>query len=114
MLVLCLSGSALAEQELAAPTLSVKSVYDDCKGRNLNFCNGFLLGVANGLEVLRTHNPKFSDEYCPDQLGDTQSYREIFIRWAEHSKFWKMKPFDGALIAFWIAAPCPNTEMDLS
>jgi hypothetical protein len=105
-LILCLSGSALAQQDDAGGSLSVKSLYDDCKGRNFEFCDGFLLGVARGLEMLSTHNSKFSEEYCPPHTVDPSTYRDIFISWAERSQFWKSKPYDGVLVAFWIAWFC--------
>lgn len=107
-LILCLSGSALAQQDVAVRSHSVKSMYDDCLGRNLEFCDGFLLGVARGLERLSTYNSKFSEEYCPPPTIDPSSYRDIFISWAERSQFWKAKPYDGVLVAFWIAWFCPS------
>lgn len=108
VLILCLSDSALAQQDVAVGSLSVRSMYDDCKGRNLEFCDGFLLGVARGLEMLSTYHPKFSEEYCPPPTIDPSSYRDIFISWAERSQFWKAKPYDGAVVAFWIAWFCPS------
>ncbi len=107
-LTLCLSGSALAQQNVAAQSLSVRSMYDDCKGQNLEFCNGFLLGVAKSLEMLRAYNPKFAEEYCPPVTADPSAYRNIFIGWADHSKFWKANSYDGVVVAFWITWFCPN------
>ena len=108
VLIFCLYGPALAQQDVAVGSHSVKSLYNDCKGRSFEFCDGFLLGVATGLEMLSTHNPKFSEEYCPPATVDPSSYRDIFINWAEHSQFWEAKPYDGVLVAFWIEWFCPT------
>ena len=108
-LSLCLLESTLAQQDDAARSLSVRSMYDDCKGRNLDFCDGFLLGIAKGLETLRIYNPKFAEEYCPPAVADPTSYRDIFIGWADRSKFWKANSYDGAVVALWITWFCPNT-----
>ena len=108
-LVICISDSTLAQQNVSSRSISVRTMYDDCKGRNLDFCDGFLLGIAKGLETLRTYNPKFAEEYCPPAVADPASYRDIFIDWADRSKFWKASSYDGAVVALWIAWFCPNT-----
>jgi hypothetical protein len=59
-LALCLSDSTLAQQNISAQSISVRSMYDDCKGRNLEYCDGFLLAIAQGLEMLSTYHPRFS------------------------------------------------------
>jgi hypothetical protein len=38
-LALCLSDSTLAQQNISAQSISVRSMYDDCKGRNLESRN---------------------------------------------------------------------------
>ena len=106
--VLCLSGAGVAQENVALQSSSVKSMYDDCSGRDLEFCSGFLLGVARGLEMLRTYNPKFAKEYCPVQVADSSLYKDTFVAWAEHSKFWNANPFDGAVIAFTLKWACPT------
>jgi len=98
----------LAQQNVVAQSRSVESMYDDCKGRNLDFCNGFLLGVAKSLEMLRAYNPKFSEEYCPPMTADPSSYRDTFIGWADHSQFWEANSYDGVVVSFWIAWFCPT------
>ena len=108
-LALCLSDSTLAQQNISAQSISVRSMYDDCKGRNLEYCDGFLLAIAQGLEMLSTYHPKFAEEYCPPPVTDPASYRKIFIDWADHSKFWKANSFDGVVVAFWIEWFCPST-----
>jgi hypothetical protein len=82
-LALCLSDSTLAQQNISAQSISVRSMYDDCKGRNLEYCDGFLLAIAQGLEMLSTYHPKFAEEYCPPPVTDPASYRKIFIDWAD-------------------------------
>ena len=112
-LMLCLSGSALAQQSVADQPLLVRSLYEDCKGKNVDFCNGYLSGVANAMDMMRSYYPKFGDEYCPPPSGDISSYRAVFISWAERSELWRAKPYDGVFVAFWITWFCPNLGSDL-
>ena len=81
-LVLCLSGSALAQQNAAEQPLSVQSLYEDCRGLNMEFCNGYLSGVASALDHQRSHDTKWNEEYCPPPLVVASAYREVFINWA--------------------------------
>lgn len=108
-LTLYLSSSVSAQQNISSEP-SVRSIYDDCMGKNVEFCNGFLLGVARSLEMLRVYDRKFAEEYCPPAIADLSSYRDIFVSWADHSKFWKAKSYDGVVVAFWIEWFCPNIE----
>ena len=108
-LLLCLSGSALAQQTIAEPSFSVQSLYEDCKGRDVRFCDGYLSGIADGLDRLRSFNEKWAEEYCPAFAEDTSSYREIFISWAERSHLWQVTPYDGVCVAFWTAWFCPDS-----
>ena len=108
-LTLYLSGTVSAQQNISSEP-SVRSIYDDCMGKNVEFCNGFLLGVARSLEMLRVYDRKFAEEYCPPAIADLSSYRDIFVSWADHSKFWKAKSYDGVVVAFWIEWFCPNIE----
>ena len=108
-LTLYLSGTVSAQQNISSEP-SVRSIYDDCMGQNVEFCNGFLLGVARSLEMLRVYDRKFAEEYCPPAIADLSSYRDIFVSWADHSKFWKAKSYDGVVVAFWIEWFCPNIE----
>lgn len=108
-LAICLSNSTLAQQNEPSADISVRTMYEDCKGRNLDFCDGFLFGIARGLETLRTYNPKFAEEYCPPSTTDPAAYRAIFIDWADRSEFWRANSYDGAVVALWIAWFCPST-----
>ena len=110
-LMLCLSGSAAAQQSVAEPSFSVRSLYEDCKGRDVAFCDGYLSGIADGLEKLRTFNAKWADEYCPAPSEDISLYREVFMSWAERSHLWQATPYDGACVAFWTAWFCPNSKL---
>lgn len=109
-LTLGLSSSALAQQNVAGQSISVRSMYDDCMGQNLEFCNGFLLGVAKSLEMVRIYNPKFAEEYCPPATAGLSSYRDTFVSWVDRSKFWNANSYDGVVVAFWIEWFCPNIE----
>lgn len=109
-LMLCLPGSAEAQLGTAYLAPSVKSIYEDCKGRNLEFCNGYLSGIAEGLAMLHTYNQKVGETYCPSHTVDPTIYRRIFMKWAEHSKFWNLNSHDGAVVAFFTEWFCPKTR----
>jgi hypothetical protein len=100
-LTLCVSVPALAQQNVAERVLSVRSLYEDCKGPNHDFCDGYLSGVARALDHQRSYDQKWHEEYCPPSSGDLSSYRETFISWAEeHREWWEQAQFDGVLLAF--------------
>lgn len=106
-LMLCLSVSASAQQNIAEKALSVRSLYEDCKGPNHDFCDGYLSGVANALDHQRGYDPKWQEEYCPPLSGDLTNYREAFISWAEvHKRWWEQAQFNGVLLAFWVNYVC--------
>lgn len=105
-LVLCLSGSALAQQNDAEQSRSVQSLYDQCKGLNVAFCDGYVSGVANALDHQRSYDPKWNEEYCPLPFSVASTYREVFINWAERSKSWTRNRYDGVMLAFWVAYFC--------
>ena len=107
-LMLCLSGSALAQQSVAENSCTVRSLYKDCKGLNDRFCEGYLSGVARALDNQRSFDLKWKDEYCPPTSAIFSSHREVFMSWAEHSEFWALNCYDGVLVAFWVAYFCPN------
>lgn len=100
VLMLCLPGFAEAQSHATNQSPSVKSIYEDCKGRNLEFCNGYLLGVGKGLEMLHIYNLKVGETYCPAYAADATLYRQIFMKWAENSRFWNLNSQDGAVTAF--------------
>lgn len=57
-LMLCLSGSVSAQQNVVEQSHSVRTLYEDCKGLNVDFCDGYLSGVANALERRRSRDQK--------------------------------------------------------
>jgi hypothetical protein len=111
VLVFCLSGSASAQQTFADQPISVRSLYEDCKGSNVDFCLGYLAGIAKTLDTMRIFFPKFGEEYCPPPTGGSASYREVFMTWAEHSNLWNAKSFDGAYVAFWTKWFCDSPNL---
>lgn len=110
-LMLCLPGLALAQQSIADQSSSVRSLYEDCMGRNVDYCDGYLSGVASAMDRMRSYYPKFRGEYCPPAARNNSSYRKVFISWAERSEFWSAKPYDGAMVAFWIAWFCSEQKL---
>ena len=110
VLVFCLSGSASAQQFADQPN-SVRSLYEDCRGSNVDFCLGYLTGIAKALDTMRIFFPKFGEEYCPPPAGGAISYREVFMTWAERSNLWNAKSYDGAYVAFWTKWFCDNTKL---
>ncbi len=106
--MLCLPGPAWSQPGALEESRSVRSLYDDCTGLNIDYCDGYLSGVANTLDQLRHYDQKWSEQYCPPSTTRVSTYRETFVSWAERSKFWTTKRYDGVLTAFWVAYFCPN------
>jgi hypothetical protein len=106
--MLCLPGPAWAQPDAFEESRSVRSLYGDCTGLNVDYCDGYLSGVANALDQQRHYNQKWREQYYPPSITRASIYRETFASWAERSKFWTSKRYDGVLVAFWMAYFCPN------
>jgi hypothetical protein len=48
--MLCLPGPAWSQPDALEESRSVRSLYDDCTGLNIDYCDGYLSGVANTLD----------------------------------------------------------------
>lgn len=107
VLVIGLGQPSLAQQPHFEDARSVRLLYNYCNSINLDFCNGFLYGVASTLDNNRKYNGKWSENYCPPNSVRIESLRSIFVQWAERSQNWAADPFDGALMAFAIKFFCP-------
>ena len=107
VLMPCFIFSASAQQNVVERTISVRALYENCKGPSHGFCDGYLSGVANALDHQRGYDLKWQEEYCPPLSGSLSNYRETFISWAEqHGKWWEQTQFDGVLVAFWVNYRC--------
>ena len=105
-ILFCLSNTALAQRDAAEQSRSVRSLYKDCQGRDISFCDGYLSGVVNALNWQRHYNLKWNEEYCPPKSATPSSQREIFLSWAERTESWTRNCYDGVLLAFWVNYFC--------
>ena len=70
--ILCLPGPASSEQDALDEPRSVRSLYDDCRGLNVEHCDSFLSGVANALDRLRHYDQKWNEQYCPPSTRESR------------------------------------------
>lgn len=99
---------ALAKDEYAPPSISTQSLYDDCRGKDLSFCHGFVTGVANAMMDIRTMDVNLRQDYCPAASETNADRAALFIRWAETHRVWKSSAYDAVYNALWFGEPCKN------
>lgn len=97
---------AAAQDELVLPSTSVQSLYDDCQGDDLEFCSGFMTGVALAMIDMRTFNVILFEDYCPEASTTPAERIGLFIDWAELHNDWNASAYQATYLAFWYGEPC--------
>jgi hypothetical protein len=122
---LAIAGMALASPSLATdggtvdlvalqakdPSTSIQRLYEQCTGTNvreLNFCTGYIIGVAETLAQNGLHKSTRGQSVCWQGLSiDYAATVQVFKNWAQkHPEAWGLLRYGGVMWALKETWPC--------
>jgi hypothetical protein len=100
-------GFALAQDELSSSSfVTTRSLYNDCRGENPDFCSGFIAGIAQAMKDIRTVDVHLREDFCPLASRTLQDRAALFIAWAEARETWESSAYESVYMALWFGEPC--------
>jgi hypothetical protein len=97
---------ALAQYERSTPSITTRSLYNDCRGNDPRFCHGFVAGVAKAMRDIRTLDINLREDYCPRPAITTEDRAALFKAWAESRQKWETSAYESVYMALWFGESC--------